>query len=1628
METDTSCAAREGPLEVSNLAGTAPHTLPESMIPTPRSSGTGHVSTASATFVNVQPRLEEPKLGGNEYYQIGDSDAKRPVYMRDSSHELGTTPPHSNHGGVLSESAPDALCGTVAAVAPSTPATRRSNSEGHRRGISGENKNPSSSLRLSFPDYETTVSNHYFLSEPSLSAEDDESRIRAPHRLPVGGGGRVFRRQFSSDEDGAVPNGHHNPPRVAQYSPVPSSPGNTSLSSWESPSRSKNRVLLQFTPSAFRTGTSSSHPSNAAEIQPHAASENPGDGMQQATSRGRSPDRSSTLYTPPSLEKHTRSQMDNEASTAEHAMSMPSLNEVQQTVYPELTVKTGADAPVNGAVESPNAFQRMIHGLKDTDSTSGSLVFDHSPRAADDTGLESPPNSLPRRRINGHHHNLADESIIMDLSDSEEEMVAKSKHIHNKTTGDGPSESERHHSRAPTFDSDYMLEHAADDEKTTTNSKEPEVDNDKKPQYTRQTRARSGDAAAATLATGGRDWKGMKMDNIPLPPDEDDDDEDDAKEVKNKQQSQPLQASRNLASPVTFVQHQTKPDVDSSFSRDNDSSDSDNDNDYAFAVNGNNIQHRRMSKPQHQVPSQQQRRPSLTRPPKPEIRVPAPPSQVQPLPSPPSQLVPPPPGMYPTDPNQNVYHASNGYGKQYPSSPPVFTQQQSPFLSSHKMWTPTPPTYNMTSRNGFVPHSYPSAMNLPPRWDGNHQHKAIGESANGRERFSSWEDPRVAEAPYFEDRRHSWQTEHRRSSVRSLQSVALDQESLQDDNASQRDGIAVAIDNADVASLHNSIASHRNSICVDDEEELDNFDEEGPIPINSQLSAERLDVEQHIDDGRNFPGSYQKVMLMDRAPLGSPFSNIGKAPEGKFNRASFYPNTSLAAEDERQYPTFICPRCKTRQRAFFGVANAPKQLEGPTSYLALYFVLYVTASLFIFGLEEGWEPLDCIYFAVISLTTAGLGDFVPTTDVNKLICSIFIYFGIACIGLLLGSYIANMLDDKADTDARAKQADSCPNCARIQNLKDAAERRHNRLTPLRNVGSRAHKSQNLQPMSHFQTERGGSPGSFRSAVYTPRRKHQHGRYSNERRHQQHRNNSSWADKSLVDLPGESSPPPPPPPPPAGPPQTSVPPPVHPFYGSSPQFSVASPQVSSKKLASPVQANILGSPMTRQILGRQSHTRHASFDIGLKKIFGDPGGTSGSSNGSQARKAVNSTPYRTPHLNEELSEVQIPVHSSVRSRSETFSNHESARSSNDHSMFNESSDDVGESSDNETSSVSTVDQIVDERLYKIKAAKYVILTLQGALGNSLVILAVGCVGFYLIENITLVDSWYFTTVLLTTTGYGDIVPVTQGGKLFATVYLLVGGTILLHNMSKISMIPLELRKRRIERAVLTQFGDSLDDDALRELATGPLIKRLSLTADRSDGLAECTREMFALAMLVRLGKVSEDDIRQTFAAFKRLDHNNEGVLNSKSIIAGMIHRRRSVNPLSSGNIQRDMQRVQQTEINRARQHAEMQSQNRLPSSAPNRSMRRFFFGTSGTVNVSPPQGEVRFSPHSTPPEASAETTALLHQAISSSYDSRTMHSGASPGSHHHLLHQHQASPLLHSAHHTSPMMSPYEGAY
>jgi hypothetical protein len=92
----------------------------------------------------------------------------------------------------------------------------------------------------------------------------------------------------------------------------------------------------------------------------------------------------------------------------------------------------------------------------------------------------------------------------------------------------------------------------------------------------------------------------------------------------------------------------------------------------------------------------------------------------------------------------------------------------------------------------------------------------------------------------------------------------------------------------------------------------------------------------------------------------SSFATIGNRV-GKADRRSFLPESAL--DDDEKYPTFVCPVCQTRQREFFTVTNAPRQFQSASGYIAFYFGIYVIASLYIFGLQEGWGKLDCIYFA-----------------------------------------------------------------------------------------------------------------------------------------------------------------------------------------------------------------------------------------------------------------------------------------------------------------------------------------------------------------------------------------------------------------------------------------------------------------------------------------------------------------------------------------------------------------------------------------------------------------------------------------------------------------------------------------
>mmetsp|Transcript_35154 Transcript_35154/g.74174 ORF Transcript_35154/g.74174 Transcript_35154/m.74174 type:complete len:467 (+) Transcript_35154:121-1521(+) len=66
------------------------------------------------------------------------------------------------------------------------------------------------------------------------------------------------------------------------------------------------------------------------------------------------------------------------------------------------------------------------------------------------------------------------------------------------------------------------------------------------------------------------------------------------------------------------------------------------------------------------------------------------------------------------------------------------------------------------------------------------------------------------------------------------------------------------------------------------------------------------------------------------------------------------------------------------------------------------------------------------------------------------------------------------------------------------------------------------------------------------------------------------------------------------------------------------------------------------------------------------------------------------------------------------------------------------------------------------------------TLRECFRLFIVLLAIGVVAFsFVFEEWSIIDSLYFTTILLTTVGYGDLTPSGVGGKLFSSLFALVG---------------------------------------------------------------------------------------------------------------------------------------------------------------------------------------------------------------------------------------------------------------
>ncbi|WPH01499.1 putative potassium channel isoform 2A [Acrodontium crateriforme] len=76
----------------------------------------------------------------------------------------------------------------------------------------------------------------------------------------------------------------------------------------------------------------------------------------------------------------------------------------------------------------------------------------------------------------------------------------------------------------------------------------------------------------------------------------------------------------------------------------------------------------------------------------------------------------------------------------------------------------------------------------------------------------------------------------------------------------------------------------------------------------------------------------------------------------------------------------------------------------------MLFVAYLLLGAFVYSKIEGWDYLDAVYWADVTLLTVGLGDFSPQTKMGRGLLFPFAIGGILIVGLVIGSIRSLVLE------------------------------------------------------------------------------------------------------------------------------------------------------------------------------------------------------------------------------------------------------------------------------------------------------------------------------------------------------------------------------------------------------------------------------------------------------------------------------------------------------------------------------------------------------------------------------------------------------------------------------------------
>ena len=101
-------------------------------------------------------------------------------------------------------------------------------------------------------------------------------------------------------------------------------------------------------------------------------------------------------------------------------------------------------------------------------------------------------------------------------------------------------------------------------------------------------------------------------------------------------------------------------------------------------------------------------------------------------------------------------------------------------------------------------------------------------------------------------------------------------------------------------------------------------------------------------------------------------------------------------------------------------------IKNDKDFRALFLLLLIllAGSVIFYMREEGWSAIDALYFSVMTMSTIGYGDFVPSSSSSKLFTIVYTFLSVGVFASLISKIVAINLGRYKRTEGIGREDES----------------------------------------------------------------------------------------------------------------------------------------------------------------------------------------------------------------------------------------------------------------------------------------------------------------------------------------------------------------------------------------------------------------------------------------------------------------------------------------------------------------------------------------------------------------------------------------------------------------------------